>query len=142
MPPSTPVSHARRVTQGDAIASTDVDEGGLLPRKLRGCGVNARSLGLDFQRVKWLYLRTRHRVRDMLGASDKVRADRLRRKLDRMGYRLMKSGARDPDDLTYDGFQVVTLAGELVAGHGNLGRGFSLTLDDVEAWIAKRSVQS
>jgi hypothetical protein len=75
--------------------------------------------------------------------SDKVREDRLRRKLDRMGYQLKKSRARDRDDLTYGGYQIVDIGGMngLVAGHGHVGRGYALRLDDVESWIRSVSAQ-
>jgi hypothetical protein len=53
-----------------------------------------------------------------------------------MGYRLMKSRARDPDDLTYGGYHIVDVQiNGLVAGHGNAGRGYALTLGDVQEWI-------
>jgi hypothetical protein len=67
----------------------------------------------------------------------KVRENRLRRKLGRMGYVLTKSRARDPDALTYGGYQIVDgQSGALVAGWGNAERGYALDLDDAEAWIA------
>jgi hypothetical protein len=69
--------------------------------------------------------------------TEKVLENRLRRKLDRMGYRLMKSRARDPDDLTFGGYQIVDVQiNGLVEGHGNAGRGYGMTLDDVQEWIA------
>jgi hypothetical protein len=68
--------------------------------------------------------------------SDKVREDRFRRELDRMGYRLMKSRARDPRDLTFGGYQIVDVeTNGLTAGWGNANRGFAFDLDDVEEWI-------
>jgi hypothetical protein len=55
-----------------------------------------------------------------------------------MGYRLEKSRARDPDALTYGGYHIVDVEiGGLVAGWGNAGRGFSFTLNDVEAWLVE-----
>jgi hypothetical protein len=70
--------------------------------------------------------------------ADKVRENRLRRKLDRMGYRLEKSRARDPDAITYGGFQIIDhQAGGVVAGWGNANRGFAFTLDDVERWVER-----
>jgi hypothetical protein len=69
-----------------------------------------------------------------------VREDRLRRKLDRMGYRLMRSTARDPDSLTFGGYQITDIQhGGVVAGWGNAHRGYALDLDDVEAWIRENS---
>lgn len=68
---------------------------------------------------------------------EKVRENRLRRKLDRMGYRLMRSRARDPDDITYGGYQITDIeVGGVVAGYGNAGRGFAFDLEEVEEWIA------
>jgi hypothetical protein len=68
-------------------------------------------------------------------AAEKVLENRLRRQLQRMGYRLMKSRARDPYDITFAGYQVVDVRNGLAAGHGNAGRGYALTLDGVEDWI-------
>jgi len=70
--------------------------------------------------------------------AEKVREDRLRRQLDRMGYRLMKSRARDERDITYGGYQIVDASTNFLAGGwGNLNRGYALDLDGVEAWIRK-----
>jgi hypothetical protein len=66
---------------------------------------------------------------------DKVRENRLRRALDRQGYRLVKSRARDLRDLTYGGYQIVDHeAGSVAAGWGNANRGYALDLDGVEDW--------
>lgn len=66
----------------------------------------------------------------------KVRENRLRRALDRQGYRLMKSRARDPRDLTYGGYQIVDHeVGGVAAGWGNANRGYALDLDGVEDWV-------
>jgi len=68
-----------------------------------------------------------------------VREDRLRRQLDRMGYKLMKSRARDQRDITYGGYQIVDIqTNGLSAGWGNANRGFALDLDEVEAWISEK----
>jgi hypothetical protein len=68
--------------------------------------------------------------------AEKVLENRLRRRLDRMGYRLMKSRARDPYDLTFGGYQIVDVQiNGLVAGHGHAGRGYAMTLGDVQEWI-------
>jgi hypothetical protein len=73
----------------------------------------------------------------MMSEEEKVRENRLRRKIERMGYMLMKSRARDPDALTYGGFQIVDPETKmLIAGWGNAERGYALDLDGVEAWIA------
>ena len=72
--------------------------------------------------------------------AEDVREDRLRRKLDRMGYKLMKSRARDPDDITYGGYQIINLEhGGVDAGYGNANRGFAFDLDQVEEWIADQT---
>jgi hypothetical protein len=72
----------------------------------------------------------------LMPQADKILENRLRRELDRMGYRLQKSRARDPHALTYGGYQIKDLgANALAAGCGNADRGFSLRVDDVEAWI-------
>ena len=73
--------------------------------------------------------------------AEKVRADRLRRKLGRMGYRLTKSTARDPDDITYGGYMIVQLDRNIVvAGRsGSARRGYTLDLDEVEVWVRLRS---
>ena len=68
--------------------------------------------------------------------AEKVLENRLRRQLQRMGYRLMKSRARDPYDITFGGYQVVDIrTNGLSGGHGNAGRGYGFTLDDVLDWI-------
>ena len=52
-----------------------------------------------------------------MGAA-KVREDRLRRKLDRTGYRLTKSGARDPDNTTVRRYLIVDIQRNVaVAGY-------------------------
>lgn len=60
----------------------------------------------------------------------------MRRMLDRRGYRLLKSRSRDPDALTYGGYQIVDIQiGGVVAGWGNANRGYAMDLDDVEDWL-------
>ena len=76
-------------------------------------------------------------------APDKIREDRFRRELDRMGYRLMKSRARDPHALTYGGYQIADHeTGGLVGGWGNCNRGFAFDLDDVQEWLKDARTQS
>jgi hypothetical protein len=56
-----------------------------------------------------------------------------------MGYRLMKSPARDPDDITYGGYQIADLEhGSLVAGFGHAHRDHAFDLNDVETWMRRR----
>jgi hypothetical protein len=74
-----------------------------------------------------------------MDAAEKTRENRLRRMLDRRGYTLQKSRARDPGGLTYGGYQIVnTQTGGVDAGWGNANRGFAFSLDDVEAWLEGR----
>jgi len=67
---------------------------------------------------------------------EKVRENRLRRVADRQGYKLLKSRARDPQDITFGGYQLVDLeTNGVVFGYGNANRGFSASLDEVEDWL-------
>ena len=67
--------------------------------------------------------------------AEKTHENRLRRALDRQGYRLEKSRARDPRDLTFGGYQIIdTATGGVTAGWGNANRGYAFDLDDVERW--------
>jgi hypothetical protein len=67
---------------------------------------------------------------------EKVRENRLRRMADRQGYRLLRSRARDPQDITFGGYQVVELeTSGIVFGFGNAGRGYDAALDEIEAWL-------
>jgi hypothetical protein len=68
----------------------------------------------------------------------KVRDNRLRRMADRQGYRLLKSRARDPRDLTFGGYQLVDVeTGGLSFGYGNANRGYAADLDGIEEWLTK-----
>jgi hypothetical protein len=70
--------------------------------------------------------------------TEKTRENLARRQLDRMGYKLMRSRARDQRDITFGGYQIVDLeTNGLVAGWGNANRGFALDLEGVEAWVAE-----
>jgi len=69
--------------------------------------------------------------------AERVRENRLRRALERQGFRLLKSRARDPRALTYGGYQIIDPeSGGCVAGwsEGGKGPGYTFDLDDVEAW--------
>ena len=69
-------------------------------------------------------------------SSEKVRENRLRRMADRQGYRLLKSRARDPRDITFGGYKFVDLeAGGCVFGFGNANRGYAASLDEIETWL-------
>jgi hypothetical protein len=70
-------------------------------------------------------------------SAEKVLENRLRRMLDRRGYRLMRSRARDPRDLTHGGYHIVDHQGIIVAGRGNIGRNYAMTLAEVHEWVAE-----
>lgn len=72
-------------------------------------------------------------------SEDKVRENRLRRKLDRMGYRLAKSRRRDPDAVDYGCYAITNPSNHVVWGAGN--GWFSLNLDEVEEWIAETTAR-
>ena len=75
-----------------------------------------------------------------MDAHEKVRENRLRRKLDRMGYRLVKARRRDPDAIDYGKYIITDIAsGVAVAGSSADGRWYELDLDDVEQWIAEEA---
>jgi hypothetical protein len=59
------------------------------------------------------------------------------------GYRLVKSRARDPRNLTFGRYQIVDPeAGGVVAGWGNANRGHALELDVVEKWVSSGREQA
>ena len=66
----------------------------------------------------------------MRDQDEKVRENRVRRALDRQGYRLLKSRARDPLALTYGGYMIVDheVGGAVAGGQGNAGRGYDMSL--------------
>jgi len=67
---------------------------------------------------------------------EKVRENLLRRMADRQGYKLLKSRARDPRDLTFGGYQLINLqTGGCDFGWGNANRGYAAPLDDIETWL-------
>ncbi len=67
---------------------------------------------------------------------NKVLENRLRRMADRQGYRLLKSRARDPRDLTFGGYQLVNLqSGGVDFGWGNATRGYAASLEDIEEFL-------
>ena len=67
----------------------------------------------------------------------KVRENRIRRKLIRMGYRLIKSRRRDPQAYDYGGYMIVDECNRVVSGTES-GLAFELTLDNVEDWIKQQ----
>ncbi len=66
-------------------------------------------------------------------AAFKVRENRVRRALDRQGYRLVKSRARDPRAVTFGGYMVVDPENNGAVA-GGTGYGYGLALEDVERW--------
>lgn len=64
----------------------------------------------------------------------KVRENRLRRKLARMGLMLVKSRRRDPDSIDFGGYMICDENNHLVAGGSPVA--FSLDLEQAEGWIA------
>ena len=68
--------------------------------------------------------------------SDKVRENRLRRKADRMGLRLLKSRRRDPDSIDYGCYALVTIdGGGTIHPHGVTSLFRIPNLDEVEEWL-------
>jgi hypothetical protein len=66
---------------------------------------------------------------------NKVYENRLRRIAERRGFLLRKSRRRDPLALDY-GYQLVDArTGKVVAENRVAGRGFGLTLKQVEEWL-------
>ena len=68
------------------------------------------------------------------------RERRLRRAARRLGLRLEKTRARGPDDSTFGGYMLIYMERNAIAygAAGHTGRGYTLTLDGVEAYL-KRS---
>ena len=66
--------------------------------------------------------------------------NRLRLAAQREGLRLEKSRARDPHDLTFGGYMLVNIESNGIAYGvaGHTGRGYSLGLEDVEAYLKRR----
>ena len=74
-----------------------------------------------------------------MDTKERTRENRLRRQLDRMGYRLVRSGRKDPAALDYDRCKVIDeRTGAVVLGEGEFRGLASATLDDVEQWIERR----
>lgn len=68
--------------------------------------------------------------------SEKVRENKLRRKAERMGYRLSKSRSRDPDAMDYGLYALISIqtsgaVNPALAGHWV----HSWDLDTVEKWL-------
>lgn len=69
--------------------------------------------------------------------TEKIRENRLRRAAQRQGLNLVKSRARDQRALTYGGYMIVNDRNVVEAGGD--GSGFSLTLDQVAAYLRDES---
>lgn len=71
--------------------------------------------------------------------SDKVRENRIRKKADRMGYRLVKSRSRDPDAVDFGLYGLVDVGTNVVVNPPIAQRWVcSWTLDEVEDWLTSR----
>jgi hypothetical protein len=68
-------------------------------------------------------------MRDRVMTALKVRENRARRVLVRMGHRLEKSPRRDDRAIDFCLYRIVAAAGPAVSG------GYTMTLPEVEAWI-------
>lgn len=65
---------------------------------------------------------------------DKVQENRIRRKLNRLGLRLVKSRRRDPDAIDYGGYMIVDQNNGHVFGAG-VNNTPEATLAQVDEWI-------
>lgn len=73
-----------------------------------------------------------------LTMTQRVRENRLRMWADKQGYRLLRSRARYPRDLTFGGYQLIDVEnGNCVLGWGNANRGYAATLDEVEEFLTR-----
>lgn len=66
--------------------------------------------------------------------TDKTRENLARKKLERRGYRLVKSRRRDPKAMGYGGYMIVHATTNSVEA-GEIDSPRALSLDDVEAWL-------
>jgi hypothetical protein len=73
-----------------------------------------------------------------MDTSTKVRENRLRRMAERQGYRLIKSGRRDPRALGYGKYRVETIESALEAPGFESPGNWGLTLDEVEARLTSQ----
>lgn len=68
--------------------------------------------------------------------AEKVRENRVRRGVQRQGYRLEKCRARDPRAVSYGLFRIVDPGTNTVQAGSDLA-GYSMSVDDVERWLAE-----
>ena len=71
--------------------------------------------------------------------ADKVRENRLRRKADRIGWKLHKSRRRDPDAYDFGLYALTDIRTGGLVHRDNVNSIYALTLDDVETWLSGES---
>jgi DNA modification methylase len=74
-------------------------------------------------------------VRDEVETAFKVRENKARRILPRLGYRLEKSPRRDPRAPDFGRYHIAQAVGTAIVA-GEAGHGFGMTLAEVETWTA------
>jgi hypothetical protein len=69
---------------------------------------------------------------------DKTYENRLRRQVERRGYKLQKIRRHDPTAWDYGTYQIVDTYTNTVVytDYSVAGRGYGLSLEDVETWLA------
>lgn len=75
-------------------------------------------------------------------ASQKIRENRMRRKLDRMGYRLIKSRRKDPDAFDYGLFAIVDQNHNSLMHESLAGSIYALDLEEVDSWIEEQTKEN
>ena len=71
-----------------------------------------------------------------MNKNEKVQENRIRRRLDRLGYKLVKSRSRDPHAPGYGLYQVINLShGGCDFGYEGFDGAPSATLAEVEVWL-------
>jgi hypothetical protein len=92
---------------------------------------------------KWWYTPScirQHGREDGMAAVDKTYENRLRRQVERRGYQLQKIRRLDPAAWDYGTYQIVdTHTNTVVLADFAAGRGYGLSLADVEAWLASET---
>jgi hypothetical protein len=67
--------------------------------------------------------------------AEKIRENRLRRMAERQGFALQKSRRRDPRAYDYGTYMLTDPNTNSIVAAGDVGRGYGLTLDDIEEWL-------
>lgn len=75
-----------------------------------------------------------------MDTSTKVRENRIRRTVERRGYRLVKNRRRDPMAIGYGMYRVETVAGAEAPGFESTPTGIGMTLDEVEHRLTPASL--